>query len=535
MTRRGKKLWSILLAIAVVLTTVFANINVATVVNAAEKITVDAEQVQAGKTVIHFKPTSFTTPYVYAYSGQTSYTGAWPGAKMTSEGDGWFSCTIEADSASVIFNDGNGSQEPAAQQSGYVMSGECWYTQGTDGKFSTTAPSGGSASPSPTPNTPTSTAKVTTAPTSSNIPSTVISIKEVTPNESNELIVGQEATLKAEVELSADIDCAYYKYEVKCDGKYVGEHYYSKKSEYTFKPEKEGTYTVEVYAQAHNMDSTTVQKTVTYKVVKGNITTAVPGTKIPTTTVPVTATPSTNVTTTPSTNVTVTPSSTAASSSPVSTTPPVSKTPTTTPSVTKTPSTIPPVSMAPATETPEDIQSVKLAVSKKSPQYRGRAIKLTANVIGGTDLQYKFTVVNIKTKNVKVLQNYQDENYVVWRPGKDDIGSYKIYVYVKMSGEVVGTAKSNTFIIKNKKLSIDSVSLKEKTNYYTIAANTAGGYGTLKYKYIVKNAKGKIVLKTAYSKTRIISWKAKSGTYKVYAYVKDSKTKKTKLIRKTIK
>ena len=200
-----------------------------------------------------------------------------------------------------------------------------------------------------------------------------------------------------------------------------------------------------------------------------------------------------------------------------------------TPGVTVTP----PVSTPPVSG--NEVKSVKIKLSKKTPQYRGRTIKILANVTGGSDLEYKFTLENTKTKNVKVLQNYSEKNYVNWTPGKSSISTFRFHVYVKQNNVIAGNATSAKFTIKNKKLSIDKVVVSKKSRYYAVAVNTAGGYGNLKYRYIVKNSKGKVVFRTAYSKTRIATWKAKKGTYKVYAYVKDSKTKKYKVLKKIIK
>ena len=87
-TKQKKKLWSVLLAIVMVFTTVFAGTNTAVIAQAAEKVTIDAEHVEAGKLVVHFKPTTMKTPYVWIYDDKQNYTGGtWPGKPMTEEGD----------------------------------------------------------------------------------------------------------------------------------------------------------------------------------------------------------------------------------------------------------------------------------------------------------------------------------------------------------------------------------------------------------------------------------------------------------------
>ena len=546
MTKQRKKLWSMLLAIVMVLTTVFANTNAAAVAKAAEKITVDAEQVEAGQTIVHFKPTSMKTPYIWAYNdskGENYSGGAWPGKAMTDEGNGWYSYTIEADSASVIFSDNGGSQEPASQQPGYTMSGEVWYVQGNGGKTTPTNPDGDKPTTTPTnstkPSETTKPSQTPTAPVESEKPSNgIITIDTVTPGD-EQLKVNEKVTLKTEVTLDKTIDYAYYKYEVTYNGKYVGDHYYSKNAEYSFTPEKVGTYTVKVYAQAHDMENTTVQENITYEVVDtSELNTATP---VVTTIVAPSAPTETQVpgeskapaeTQKPATSETPSPTKPSAGSN-------KTEEPNVTPSVTPTTTVSAAPSVAPTagvpTPTVNEVKSVKITLSRKTPQYRGRTVKILAKVEGGSNLEYTFKLENVKTGNVKVLKEDSEKNYVNWTPGKNDIGTFKFHVYVYQDGVVVKNASSGKFTIKNKKLSIDKIVVSKKSKYYAIAANTAGGYGTIKYRYIVKNLKGKVKFRTAYSTTRVAAWKAKKGTYKVYAYVKDSKIKKAKVLKVKIK
>ena len=53
----------------------------------------------------------------------------------------------------------------------------------------------------------------------------------------------------------------YYKYKVTCDGKTVGDFYFSKEPTYKFTPESGKKYQVTVYVQAHDEESTTVTET----------------------------------------------------------------------------------------------------------------------------------------------------------------------------------------------------------------------------------------------------------------------------------
>ncbi|EFM08594.1 alpha amylase catalytic region [Paenibacillus curdlanolyticus YK9] len=90
-------------------------------------------QQQNNITVHFYKPAAWGTPNVYAYDESVSPTkvnAAWPGAAMTSEGDGWYSYTLTGwTKANVIFNS-NGQQLPASQQAGYAVTQDAWIKDG---------------------------------------------------------------------------------------------------------------------------------------------------------------------------------------------------------------------------------------------------------------------------------------------------------------------------------------------------------------------------------------------------------------------
>ena len=81
--------------------------------------------------VHYYNKNNWSSVYLYTYAkvdGVTvKYTGSWPGTKMINEGNGWWSFEVtNAEEAKIMFNNNNGSQEPAANQSGYEASGEVW-------------------------------------------------------------------------------------------------------------------------------------------------------------------------------------------------------------------------------------------------------------------------------------------------------------------------------------------------------------------------------------------------------------------------
>ncbi|KHD38394.1 alpha-glucosidase [Clostridium acetobutylicum] len=81
---------------------------------------------------VHFKnPSGWGEPYVYYYTSSGQTGPGWPGVKMNSDGNGWYSYTINGlSSAKVLFND-KINQTPGRNQPGYDVTGEEWYENGT--------------------------------------------------------------------------------------------------------------------------------------------------------------------------------------------------------------------------------------------------------------------------------------------------------------------------------------------------------------------------------------------------------------------
>jgi len=79
------------------------------------------QRFSSGKQIYCVKPSGWkNTIYCYAYTGKNTKNAAWPGVKMTNEGDGIYSYDLPSGwtDAYVIFNDGN-NQDPASQQPGF--------------------------------------------------------------------------------------------------------------------------------------------------------------------------------------------------------------------------------------------------------------------------------------------------------------------------------------------------------------------------------------------------------------------------------
>ena len=101
-----------------------------------------------GKMILHVK-SDWTNVNIYYWEingNESNKPVQWPGTPMTSEGNGWFTYTIEdATSANIIFNNGSSQTDDLSQKEG-----EWWYK---DNKWSSEDPNGPTPTPGPT-NTP---------------------------------------------------------------------------------------------------------------------------------------------------------------------------------------------------------------------------------------------------------------------------------------------------------------------------------------------------------------------------------------------
>ena len=82
---------------------------------------------------VHYYNTSWSKVNIYAYdkSETKQYAGAWPGAAMTNDGNGWWSYNFsDIEDALIIFNDTGTSQDPGHMQPGYHISDESWIKDG---------------------------------------------------------------------------------------------------------------------------------------------------------------------------------------------------------------------------------------------------------------------------------------------------------------------------------------------------------------------------------------------------------------------
>lgn len=415
---------------------------------------------------------------IYVWKGETPLNGKWPGNAMSADstmGSGW--CMFETSEAidGLIICDSNGNKLTDDVKD--KTSGEYWYA---DGKWSDKNPNGDV--------TPTKAPENTKAPTESDTPTPTstpatsktgdIKINSVTPEDKAEITAGEKVTIKVDATSDINDGKIYYKYEVKCNGEFVGDHYYMVDANtYTFTPASGMTYDITVYAQAHDEDNTTVTKKLTYKSSgkAGEVTQA------PT------------VTDEPKTTATATPKPTG------------------------------------TTGTKSDMV-VNLDVKKTTSI--GKKLTLKAEVYGGS-APYLYRFVAKKGSDEKVICDYDEADTCTWTPSAKGTYSVTVDVIDANNNEV----SSDVVKVTVKPLAVKITSPSKKTaklkSKVKVVAKTSYAYGTVKYKYVVK-LNGKVVAKTKnYGTSKTFTWKpTKKGTYTIIVYAKDKKSKATAKISK---
>ena len=234
--------------------------------------------------------------------------------------------------------------------------------------------------------------------------------------------------------------------------------------------------------------------------------------------------------------VTPTATATATATAPAITATPAAAT-TTTPVI--TPTTVPtavPTTTAPVTVTNGGIVSnpaittTTSAVAGKITFNKigktvGETVKITAKVTSGSAVYYTFTAT--KSGKTTKIATKTKKSTVNWVPTAK--GTYTIKVTLfdknkKQIGTLTSTYKVKTRVITIKKFKTNKKSGQKKGTKVVISANAATTRGSLRYKFVVKNSKGKAVLTKKYSKKKSVVWKAKKkGTYTLNLFVKNGK------------
>lgn len=102
-----------------------------------DKVSYTFTKVEKSENIAYIKlPSGWSEPvYCYAYDSatETKNNGAWPGVKMTSEGNGIYSCEIaeEIEAPRVIFYSSDTNRYPADMEDGLLLNGSMIYKDGS--------------------------------------------------------------------------------------------------------------------------------------------------------------------------------------------------------------------------------------------------------------------------------------------------------------------------------------------------------------------------------------------------------------------
>jgi len=472
--------------------------------NLTDSVNALAMEVEAG---IHVS-TSFTNPHIYIWTGTgnsaTKLTGDWPGVALTEkDSDGnYFYELPSVDSYNIVINDGKDSKKQTqdmtaekgsilitvADSSSSVSDGNAIYT-GTVEKVS----DGGSA-------------------------------PEITKESLNAVI---ETAKKYDSEDYTEDSYEALEKQITEAEKVAGD--------------KDATQLI-INQQARALRAAilslvAVKEDVIDPTVSPTATTAPPEkTDEPT------ETPNTDATTVPGTTDTAEKSPTPSASVKPSQTPGSSSEPSQTSSVTGTTSPQSTASLTPGTNVPGNVNTstdsavngqvsdIKIKSVSCNPvlcQVVKKNVKISVAAEGGNgSQQYKFEIY--KGSKLMTSSEYSGSNTFVYKASS--AGTYTFKVYVKDENNVE-VSKTKKFIFVSKALSL-KISKRVAKKKVTLKASASGGLKSYKYKYVIKNAKGKTVKKTGFVSKKKLIWKpTKKGTYKVTITVKDSTgTTKSKTI-----
>lgn len=292
----------------------------------------------------------------------------------------------------------------------------------------------------------------------------------------------------------------------------------------------EGKHKISVTVKAGKVQKT---ETKNYTIVAAPVAT-------PITTPEITATPVVTPEVTPEVTPIVTPEVTpAATATATASAPAITATPAATATPVITPTTVPtavPTSTAPATVTNGGIVTNSSIVATNSSvagkiafnkvgKTVGETVKITAKVTSGSAVYYTFTAT--KSGKTTKIATKTKKSTVNWVPTAKGTYTIKVTLYdknKKQIGTLTTTYKVKARVITIKKFKTNKKSGQKKGTKVVISANASTTKGSLKYKFVVKNNKGKAVLTRKYAKKKSVVWKAKKkGTYTLNLFVKNGK------------
>jgi len=500
---------------------------------------------------VHYYNTSWSTVNIYAYDESSGtakqFTGAWPGTKMNSDGNGWWSYEVtEAESGQIIFNNGS-SQEPSGVGSGgYNATGEVWVK---DGKVLTEDPDGPSEgtvivkyvdeagneiAASTTQKGTVGTSYTTTAKTISNYDLITI------PNNATGKFTASTITVTyVYAEVGFDEAIVIVKYVDEAGNEiassttkngFVGDSYTTTAKtisgyELVSTPSNaSGKFTKEEITVTYKYKKITVVAPTINSFVANKQSPQVSGTQV-TLTAKATGTGTLQYKFLVKDNTT--------GNWAVLRNYGTSNTYTWTTKATGNKTLYVDVKDSNGQVTRKSMsytikEIAKLVVStfvadKKSPQVSGTEVTLSAAASGTGVLQYKFLVKDA-SGNWFVIRDYSILNSCTWKANK--VGNKTLYVDVKDSNGQV-TRKSMSYTVKAAAPTVTSFTANKQSPQVSgtevVLTAKATGTGTLQYKFLVKDASGNWFVIQDYSVSNITVWKlSKVGNKTLYVDVKDS-------------
>lgn len=477
------------------------------------------------------KPSGWgSTIYCYAYEGETSSNGTWPGVKMTNLGQDVYAYNLPSgwSSAQVIFSDGS-NQYPASMEPGLNITDgtSMLYNNGSWSQVAVTTPTV----------TPTPTVTVTPTPTPG--------------NDWSDLIDGSyDVYFYNSLGWSSTIYCYAYESGTSNNGTWPGVKMTSLGNGlYAYNLPDSWTSAKVIFSDGTNqypssmepgLDITNGTSMLYANGSWSKVVITIPDLKINSFTANKTSpqTTGTSVTFTASAeggkgtlqyrfrytvNGTTTTFSDYSTSSTASCNPGTAGTYTVYVDVKDENGTVETTSMKYTWETASNPITINsFTANKTSPQTQGTSVKFTVNAEGGDGtLQYRFyRVINGTTK---IFRDYTTSNSAYCNP---PIGDYTIYVDVKdengniqtVSMKYTWKAASNPLTINS--FTVNKISPQTKGTTVKFTVDAEGGDGTLQYCfYRVINGTTKVF--RDYSTTNTAYCNPSAGTYTIFVDIKD--------------
>lgn len=151
------------------------------------------------------------------------------------------------------------------------------------------------------------------------------------------------------------------------------------------------------------------------------------------------------------------------------------------------------------------------------------------------DQDYTFTYKIKKGSKTTTLKSNTSKDRVNWTPASS--GTYQATVLAYDEAKNVVCTTTTTYKVKKRVITLKSFQPKtvKKGKKITVSVRATATTGSLRYKVVIKNSKGKTVKSKAYSKKHAFIWKPSAkGTYKATIYLKNGKGV-TIVVTKTIK